>query len=359
MKLTVNRNELTKALRLAKIASGGNSSLPVLGCALLRAEADTLTVTGTNMEQRLSVALDAEVAKEGCVVLSMDRLGAVLSRAAADRVTLEVDAKAFVSIDAGAGRKAKLAGLKETEFAADFEPEREPRKFEVTGLAAMLDRVTCAISKDAGRPVLNGALFAAEKGIMKLVATDGRRLHLAQTPQPDLEDFAIIVPTLGVRAIRELVAASGTVSLEAGERTLLVRAGRRELRTKLIDLTFPNYKLVIPDVSDRVMTAPADDLASAIDAASVCASDMQAMEIEAEKAGLRLRCETPEVGESTAFVEAPQATDLRLKINFQFLKEAIDASGRDLARMEMADAQSPMVFREEDFVAVIMPFRVG
>jgi DNA polymerase-3 subunit beta len=342
------------------MAARGASGIPILSCALLRAENDALTVTTTNMEQELRIEIPAEVSRPGCVALSVDRLAAVLARAAGEHVKIDVDAKSVAAIDGGAF-KSKLCGLGEKEWPRGFDVGPTVAKFDMADLAHCIDRVAPAMRQKSDRPVLMGACFQCDGGgkVVRAVATDGHRLHVQDTQSTSDEAFQFIIPLQAVHLVREVAAAGGVAAVTFTRNLVIVASGRRRVMSKLIEGNFPSVHSYLSDDSTSVLTAPREAFLDAIGAASVCAPDINLIAVESDKTGLSLKCSAPEVGETTARVEAEQEHERRFGVNYQYLTAVLEVLTGETVRFESDDPQTPVRFREEGFFACIMPMRLN
>ena len=65
MKLTINRDELLKGLQVANRAVATRSVVPVLSHVLMIAGPEGLQLDATDLEVRISLALDADVESDG------------------------------------------------------------------------------------------------------------------------------------------------------------------------------------------------------------------------------------------------------------------------------------------------------
>lgn len=119
-------------------------------------------------------------------------------------------------------------------------------------LRRMIDLARPCISTEETRYYLNGISLQPhpERGTLRSIATDGRRMAIIDGPIPALEGLNVILPTGFVRAIADLInpKANDTVTLafhQASPRARVI-CGPVQIDAKLIDGTFPDYTRVIP-----------------------------------------------------------------------------------------------------------------
>ena len=122
----------------------------------------------------------------------------------------------------------------------------------------MIDRTQFAVSTDATRYHLNGVFFEhLENGVMRMTATDGHRLSFVDQEvflkMPELKR-GIIIPKKGLTELRKLLAeGSSTVGLSFERGYIFAKQANTFLFVRLIDGEYPDYRVVIPKSTDRVV----------------------------------------------------------------------------------------------------------
>ena len=121
MKLTIKRENFIQAIQKVINIIGNRSTLPVLANILLEAKDNTLTLTTTDLEIRITNSLEANVEREGKTTIPAKKLAALISRFLADDVHLDCNEKHHTKITCGTS-EFKLLGLSDEDFppASDF-----------------------------------------------------------------------------------------------------------------------------------------------------------------------------------------------------------------------------------------------
>jgi DNA polymerase-3 subunit beta len=145
--------------------------------------------------------------------------------------------------------------------------------------AAAVDRVA-TISTEETRYYLNGLYLHAvvEEGITKLraVATDGRRLALAEMPAPEGFSGApgVIIPRKTINEARRLLDDGGeTVTMGVSAQKVRFGFKNAAMTSKVIDGSFPPYERVIPRDNKKVMTLDNALFAAAVDRVATISTD--------------------------------------------------------------------------------------
>jgi DNA polymerase III sliding clamp (beta) subunit (PCNA family) len=116
------------------------------------------------------------------------------------------------------------------------------------GLLAVRD----ATSTDETRHALNGIRLEVQNGVAKLIATDGRRLHVATIGKVKSEAVSMTLPRKTVELFLKSNGQGPIVITTNGDRAV-ISDGNAEINTRLIDAQFPNYTQVIPSQDDQTV----------------------------------------------------------------------------------------------------------
>lgn len=260
---------LKQLIGLANSVVETRNYIPVLGTGLLRRIGDgQATYSTTDMDLRVTVTLQMDV----------------------DRDTLAQPKTLAVAVGTVTGHSAKIRdgvfvhGVNPVAHvqAPDVNPKDMPGDalLAITGktaktiypgqvLAASLTFVQPAVSTEATRYYLNGVFMHIHKAGMRVVATDGHRLHLDTLPpvKADLKHAAgVIIPAKTVAVVLRALKLypDAPCELEWTDERVAVRVGAVLVESKTIDGTFPDYERVIPelDCEATVINVPASGRAA-------------------------------------------------------------------------------------------------
>lgn len=250
--------------RLGMVAT--KSTIPILTHVWMRFEGGRLVVSGTNLDQALT--LTAEATGDGATTAPAKPLQTIAARLdqKADLTMTEVDGGLRITQGRTSYRLPTLP-------AADFPKEIVLTKGGVTwevpsaALAADIKALQDAASDDDVRYYLNGIhIDLATRGDPVMAATDGHVLGLARLG--DLrppEGNGYILPPAMLRPLMDLAKTASTITLTLTDTAIEAATETDRLRSKLVDGTFPDIRRLIPaDTANRVAVR-IDDLRSAID----------------------------------------------------------------------------------------------
>lgn len=321
----------------------------------------------------LRVAVDLPGADFEPFLVPHERLVAIASTAVGD-VAIRRDGNT-VRITAGRGQwvlpviDAEWPEHKVTPSAAFL-------RLPVDQFQRLVASVIDATDNDSSRYALGGVLVEQKKGDVALVATDGRRLHVAYAEVDQaVDDASAIIPAAAIVTLSRLAKAHAddAVQLSLAGNELVADMDGVTVWARLLEGRFPRWQDVIPkDVrpefgtgEEKVFKAPpahaevtAGELLAAVRQASIVVSETsRGVQFTFVENGLMLTARSADYGESTVTAELSVAgikATVRLDPSFVagWLR-GVDAG----ATIEVfaTDTESAVVFRHDDCLAVVMP----
>src|SRR5579859_1517742 len=179
MNLTITKEQILNGLQAVQNVVSTRTTLPILSNVLLRATEERLEFTATDLDVTIACAVEAKVRKPGASTVPVKRLFGIVRELNNSEIDLEVDEKNVCAIRAGASFY-KINGLSADEFPPlpKFKEDKKVVLSQET-LKGMMKKTSFAMSADESRYVLNGIFISLKDHKMTMVATDGRRLSLA------------------------------------------------------------------------------------------------------------------------------------------------------------------------------------
>jgi len=255
MKFSVTKEKLLEGLQQVQNVVSTRTTLPILSNVLLQADEDEIHLTTTDLDVGVRGSCEAHVDKTGATTLPARRLFNIVRELPSSEIQVDVDGKNAASIRSGQSF-FKILGLPEDEFPPL--PKFEEAKVVTIRQKDLRDGVrktSYAISTDETRYVLNGVLFSFKDNKLTLVATDGRRLAMAEIELefPRSHEADLIVPTKAVTELQRLLTDEGDVKVSMGSGQIAFDLHKTLLVSKLIEGNYPNYRQVIPaEAKERI-----------------------------------------------------------------------------------------------------------
>ncbi|MGH2886066.1 MAG: DNA polymerase III subunit beta, partial [Solirubrobacteraceae bacterium] len=256
MKISCEREALLRQLQTVSRVASTRSAIQALSGVRLIASPDGCELQATDMDVGLRVPLEAEVIREGTVVLPARLVLDVVRLLPAEALSLELRAsEQDVELVSG-NATFHIRTLR----AEDFPPFPEPQEdgavsLPVEAFVSTALKVANSASRDETRPVLTGILVSASDRELRMVATDSYRLSVKETTLEDTlpSGFEVNVPA---RALQELARVAGHVEdeqlrISVRQNQVLFELGGIVLSSRLIDGQFPNYRQLLPETFEH------------------------------------------------------------------------------------------------------------
>jgi len=375
MELKITAQELAQALGRSQGIVEKKSTMPILSHVLIEArKAGQVVVSATDLDLAVSSEHACEVVKDGALAVSARHLYEIVRTLPEQGVTLKRAQNNYLEVKSGPA-EFRMVGLPAEDFPALPRFDKVPfADVEPALLLEMIERTFFAVSTDETRYNLNGVFFEPGAGSLRLVATDGHRLSLAERALEASFGLkrGVILPKKGLAELKKLLSEAAEAGEEKPESKLgflennaIFRRPGVVLSMRLIEGLFPDYKQVIPKAGEKVVRLGRARFADTLRRVSLLSSDKaHAVKLELSKGLLRVLSQNPDLGEAKEEVPVEyQGDGLKIGFNARYLTEVLAVLKSADVLMEMADDLSPGVLRGADeadqgFTAVVMPMRI-
>src|SRR6059058_5712909 len=363
LNITCSKDELVQALGVVSRAVSTRTSVQILSGILLEPHESGLRVAATDMELSLRATLPAQLEGDGAIVLPGKTLADIARLLPADEVTIEhKPSESVVHVTSGSA----------SYTLHTYNPEDFPRLPDVTAvqtfaidreaLLETIQRVARASSRDESRPVLTGILVQFGSGKLVMAATDSYRLAVKETElggnAPDLE---AIVPSRALQELARIAGSGDTIEVGVHENQVLFSTDGAWLTTRRIDGQFPNYRQLLPEQFEHVLTLPRVELLEVVRRASVMIQRATPLQLRFAEGELTVIARTHEVGESKESMPIGFTGEtLEIGFNADFLRDGLESMDGDDVRFKLISPLRPAVIQGEgdDFTYLVMPIRL-
>jgi DNA polymerase III subunit beta len=269
VKISLERDVLLAQLQTVSRVASTRSAIQALSGVQLTARQDGCELRATDMDVGLRVPLEAEVAREGTVVLPARLMLDVVRSLPAAAVSLELrSAEQDVEVISGNAR-FHIRTLRSDDFPPFPEPEPETAvEVPADAFVSTAQKVAGSASRDETRPVLTGILVSASERELRMVATDSYRLSVKETALETAlpTGFEVNVPA---RALQELARVASHVEAEevrisVRQNQILFELGGVVLSSRLIDGQFPNYRQLLPEAFEHELRIASGELTEVV-----------------------------------------------------------------------------------------------
>jgi DNA polymerase-3 subunit beta len=399
MEFTVAKKDLLKLVTRMQGVAERKSTMPVLSNVLLAVDGPTsLRIAATDLYLALFGKVTAEIGKGGSVAVSAKDLFERVKMMPDGPIHIATQDNATTTLKAaGSARRYTLRGMP----GDDFPPLPAPAEgapslaLEVEVLQELIAKTHFSISTDETRAHLNSALFEWDGDLVRMVTTDGHRLSKMEVRVAGRQASAtMLIPLKAIQELRRLcdeAVAEHKESKEAKEtrpQIQITQSGSSAFFTivgsgggsgasgagttfsvKLVDAQFPPYAQVIPQSSDKVVRAPRAQLADALRAVSIAASERTGgVKVALGASTMRISSESPESGDGFDEIAVDYSgPPITIGFNAKYFLDVLAALNDDEVLLGLSGELDPAVVRPgtaaedaatKSFLAVVMPMRI-
>lgn len=365
--LQIDRNELAEAFKgLSKVADP-RSTIPILSHVLVEAQGGTLSVTADNMDTRATFYLDCPKGPKKTATCMNKEGGAFLSALDCDEIGLELD-QDEITFSNGKVKMA-LPSLDPKDFPSlsdKDDVDSVSLAFDAPEFLAALKTVKPGISTEETRYYLNGVFFTRYENRLRLVTTDGHRMHIKDLGKVKAFPDSILPRDFILAIISRLEKREGLVEITfyPDKNRVVFNFGKETWESKLIDATYPDYQRVFPtedSLNSGVIFESAEMLKCLKTIAKI--TDISSIRFSFSKGLLTLSKISIDGANITYEMKAPkQGTHPFPDCGFNavYLKDCLIALNSETITFRVSDAGSPVLIEGDspDARMVLMPIRV-
>lgn len=367
MNFTVTKTNLLRELALIQsVVAKKTNDLPMLASVRLDLNG-CLKLSGTDLDVTLRSECPAE-GDTGVAVVSARKLYDVI-RACPDgdlRLSL-IEKDRWLSVDS-AGSSLKLANGEAQHYPAVPQvPTTEGLSVPAAMFRRMIEMVAFVPIKEESRYALAGALLEANDGWLRLIATDGHRLALAETEHDGT--VRTIIPEKALDALLKVCTGDGDVIIRADDSKghLFFETGDRLLSARGLAGQFPAYDLVIPKSNNISVTVSTERLAQGVKRVALTADERShGIKLKLGAGRMVLSSRAADIGESTETISVDYSgSEVEIGFNANYVLDFLGVVGSDETLIEMSDPDEPALFRpaargegEPAYRFVVMPLRL-
>ncbi len=372
MKFAISKDIFLKGLQKVQGIIETRKTMPILSNVLIEALHDKIYITATDLEVGMKSSYEASVFEDGKITVSAKKLYEIIKELPEAEINFSTRENDWIDLQCGKAR-FNIVGLSPDEFP--FLPKTDDTghiRLSCSTLNKMVEKTSYAICQDETKYNLNGIFFKisenGETTSLKLVATDGHRLSLAECDVPgssgtDLSK-GIIFPKKGIYEIKKITEdETGEILLSFADNNAVLRKGDTLLIMRLVDGEFPDYNRVLPTGNDNIAVLNRNDFLHSLRRMSILSSDkFKGVKLELQNSSMEISANNPELGEAHETIEirySGKTTSIRF--NARYIIDVLTVLDDDEIELHLKDDLSPAILKplqSSGFLSVIMPMRL-
>jgi DNA polymerase-3 subunit beta len=371
MELTIDRDELYRAISKVQSIVEKRSNMPILSMVLLSATESAVQLSATDLEISFQQKLAAEVARPGSITISGRKLFEILKESKNPKIQMKEKENNWVFLTDGQV-KYNLACLPSDEFPIFVEPEGvELVEIDAPVVREMISKTIYAVTLEEAGFKLSGVyterVTQEGKPCLRMVSTDGHRLSLIEKEISGIEKIKIdggtMIPKKGMMELSKLAGEAGPLQLGFKQNHCVARKGDALVLIRLLESKFPDYNAVIPKKVKFIAKVKRETLLEGMKKMVILTTETyRGVKIGLEKNSIELVSINPDLGDAQEKIEAEYKGDrLEVGFNARFFIDALQAIESEFVDLGFIDNSSPCLIKGKDdvgFLGLIMPMRL-
>jgi len=372
MEFRIDKDTFLKALQKVQGIVERRNTMPILSNVLIEASLDRLNITATDLEVGMKSSYPVDTVKEGKITVSAKKVYEIIKELSDEKIIFSTKDNDWVEIRCG---KAlfNIVGLSSEEFP--YFPKVNDDSFIRLGsaiLREMIEKTSYAICHDETKYNLNGVLVKAleedGKVILRMVATDGHRLSIAEreisgTVSKELAK-GIIFPKKGIFELKKMSEEEDEdLLLGFMDNNAVIKKGNTVVVMRLVDGEFPDYTKVVPANNTRSVQVNRELLLHSLRRMAILSSEkFKGIKFDIKSGFMEISSSNPELGEAREELEIDYAGDpLTARFNARYMIDVLSVLQDGAIELLFKDELSPAIMKPAGaagFLSVIMPMRL-
>ena len=302
MQFKILRTELLSAINKVSRAVSSKSPLPVLTGIKFNLTEDALILTGSDSDITIETTIEKNEKKlliyqPGAVVLSGHYISEIIRKIDSEYIDIEILDGTLTRIK-GERSEFNLNGIKAIDYPKiDLTCRGEHFAIDSLLLKTIITQTVFATSDKETRPILTGVNFRAANGELSCIATDSYRLAKKVISVDENLQFNITIPAKSLNEIAKIIEKVEDVDVYVSERKILFNMNGSVIQTRLIDGAFPDTSRLMPNKFDYELCVDSRDILSAIDRASLFATESSnIVKLSMKEENVQISSKSQEIG---------------------------------------------------------------
>lgn len=270
MRIVCSKENLMDGINIVQKAVSTKTTLPILEGILLEAT-DAFKLTGNDLEIGIECFVEADIQREGSIVLSSKMFGEIVRRMPDSELLIEVKENNLVIIECE-NSHFEIKGLPSAGFPALPSIKKENAlSINQKTVRDMIKHTIFAVSVDENRPILTGSLIECKDGEIAFVSIDGFRLALRKSFAGEgVPDFSVVVPGKTLNEIVKILQpVDEEITIYSSNNQVLFDMGRCKIVSRLLEGEYLNYRSIIPKDFETKVRIGKKEILSSIERASL------------------------------------------------------------------------------------------
>lgn len=362
MKLKCKTEQLKNAINLAERMTGKNLTLPTLHAILLVATGKSLKIRSTNLAVGIEIEIPATIEQEGVVLIKGEVLSSVTNNVIGKQdIVLSLEHENIVVTTDSS--KTIIKCLPQEEFPTLPVVGGESFSVKSDILQDGIRSVYFCAANTEIKPEIASIFIYTDQENLVFVATDSFRLSEKKIKVKGIFDISkILIPFKSVTdVLKVLDVMDGEVSVSFNRNQLSLSGNGIYFTTRLIDGSFPDYKLIVPKEEKTKVVVIKQELLSILRLSTIFADKFLQIvfSVNTKENKVVIDSKNTEVGSSLSFIDAVvEGSPIEVSFNLKYFIDVFQSISSDSISISFTEANKPIIIRgiqDSSFLYLLMP----
>ena len=366
MNFLCDKDEFINGLNTVAKALSSKPSIPVFEGIYMECYDNKVKLIASNGQLTIETFVSADTKVEGRVLVPGRLFIEIVKKCYDGDIECLVEEPTTINIFSGKS-KAKISTLDVTYFPIIDTKEEE---WKVTLNNRVLKdmvrgSIFAAAGENASKPILTGLYCTCEDGSLSFVTIDGYRMAIKNT-SVTASNGNVIVPSKAMDEIAKTISDDDEeeTTLYVNEKYLKAVNDKTTIISTLINGEYVKYKDILPEKSEVKIKVRRNDLASAIERASIVSrvkkDNLLVLNIDKDSLSITAKSECGDIYDEIDIWQ--EGGPLRIGFNCNYLNDAFKNINDEYVYMEFNSEISPCVIKPcegNGFTYLVLPVRIS
>lgn len=348
MNIICSKQKLQEGISIVTKAITGKTTMPVLEGIYIEANKDGLTLIGSDMDVSIETKVEADVIKEGSIVIDSKLFAEIIRKLPNSDVKIEIAENDLIQITCEKS-VFNLVFMNPSDYPA-LPSINENLSVEVPQnlLKNMIKGTSFAIAQDEARPILQGILFEVKNKELNLVALDGYRLAVRSELLDVDDNIEVVIPGKTLNEVSKILEDNNDiVKITFTNNHILFNVNNTKIISRLLDGKFVNYGSLLPQEYKLLINVRKQELQQGIERASLMAKDGNSnlirLDVQEDTLVITSNSQLGKVREEVNI--NLQGEGVQIAFNSRYLLDVLKNMEEDDVVIEMTSSVSPCVIK--------------
>ena len=370
MKLEFKKDALLNGINIVSKAIPSRTTMSILECILIDADAGEIKLTGNDMELGIETKVEGEILEHGKIALDAKLFSEITRRLSIIRklpdgdtpVTITSDNR-FNTVIECENAVFNIQGRDGEEFSYLPYIERDQHiSLTQFTLKEAIRQTIFSISPNDSNKMMAGELFEVNENQLKVVSLDGHRISIRKVPlKKSVADRKLVVPGKTLIEISKILSgeAENVVSISYTKNHIVFEFDNTIVVSRLIEGEYFRIDQMLSSDYETKVRINKKELLSCIDRATLLVKEGDKkpiiINIGDELMELKIKSQIGSMNEEIMITK--EGKDLLIGFNPKFLIDALRVIDDEEVTLYLMNAKAPCFIKDdnETYIYLILP----